>query len=65
MVMAQEKTIQGSTSSYIDDIFVNESVCTVARVRDHLLQFGLTCKDLERLRDGTRVLGLRVMEKHG
>ena len=65
MVMAQDETIQGATSSYIDNIFVNESVYTAAHVRDHLLQFGLTCKDPEQLRDGTRVLGLRVMEKHG
>ena len=62
LVMAQDKTIQGATSSYINNIFVNESACTAARVRDHLLQFGLTCKDLERLRDGTCVLGLCVME---
>ena len=65
MVMAQDETIQRAMSSYIDDIFVNESACTVARVRDHLLQFGLTYKDPERLRDDTRVLDLRVMEKHG
>ena len=65
MVMAQDETIQGATSSYIDDIFFNESACTVLNVRDHLLQFGLTCKDPERLRDGTRVLSLRVMEKNG
>ena len=45
MVMAQDKTIQGAMSSYIDDIFVNESVCTAACGRDHFLQFGLTCKD--------------------
>ena len=63
--MAQDKTIQGAMPSYIDDIFVNESTCTAAHVRDHLLQFGLTCKDLEQLRYGTRVLGLRVMEEHG
>ena len=65
IVMAQDEIIQGATSSYIDDIFVNESACTAARVRVHLLHFGLTCKDPEWLRDGTRVLGLRVMEKHG
>ena len=58
MVMAQDETIQGATYSYIDDIFVNESACTAACVRDHL-QFGLTCKDPERLRDG-----LFVIEKH-
>ena len=27
MVMVQDETIQGATSSYIDDIFVNESAC--------------------------------------
>ena len=63
--MTQDKTIQGATSSYIDDIFVNESVSTAARVRDHLLQFGLICDDLERLKDGTHILGFCVMEKHG
>ena len=65
MAMAQDETIQGATSSYTDDIFVNESACTAACMRDHLLQFGLICKDPERLRDGTRVLGLHVMKKHG
>ena len=34
---------------------------TAARVRDHLVQFGLTCKDPEWQRDGTCVLSLRVM----
>ena len=63
-VMALDETIQEAMSSYIDDIFVNESVCTAACVRDHLLQFGLTCKDLECLRDSTCVLSLCVMEKH-
>ena len=60
MVMAQDETLQGATSSYIDDMFVNKSACIAAHVRDHLLQFGLTCKDPEWLRDGTC-----VMEKHG
>ena len=44
---------------------MNKSACTAICVRDHLLQFGLTCKDPERLRGGTCVLGLHVMEKHG
>ena len=65
MVMAQDETIQGATSSYIDDIFVNESAYTATHVRAHLLRFGLICKYPERLRDGTRVLGLRVMEEQG
>ena len=64
VVMAQDETIQGAMSSYINDIFVNKSACTAAHVWDHLLQFRLTCKDPERLRDGTRVLGLCVMEEH-
>ena len=51
--------------SHNQDEFVNESASTAAHVRDHLLQFGLTCKDPEWLRDSTRILGLRVMEKHG
>ena len=44
----------------LDDIFINESVCLAAHVKAHLEQFGLTSKDLEPLRNGTRELGLHV-----
>lgn len=44
-------------SSYIDDIYVNEDV---PRVREHLAQFGVKCKDPEQLEDGTWVLKLTV-----
>ena len=52
-------------SSYIDDIFVNESVCSAAQVKTHLELFGLTCKDPEQLSSGARVLGVYVWEEHG
>lgn len=61
-VVTQDKTIQKAMSSYIDDIFVGESVCTVACVRAHLQRFGLTSKNPE---SDTRVLGLYVWEEQG
>ena len=64
-VIRQDKTVDGATSSYIDDIFVNESVCSAAQVKMHLELFGLTCKDPEQLSSGARVLGVYVWEEHG
>lgn len=61
-MVAQKETIQRVSSSYID-IFVNEIVCTVAHVRAHLEQFGLTSKNPELLNDDTRVLSLHAWEE--
>ena len=64
-VIGQDETVNSTTSSYVDDIFVNESVCSAAQVKTHLELFGLTCKDPERLSSGARVLGIYVWEEHG
>ena len=64
-VMSQDKLIKDATSSYIDDIYVNESVASSQRVREHLESFGLVSKDPERLEDGARVLGLQVLSEGG
>ena len=46
-VIGQDGTVNSATSSYVDDIFVNESVCLAAQVKTHLELSGLTCKDPE------------------
>ena len=54
----QDEIVNAATSSYIDDIIVNKSVCSIVRVKEQLEQFGLTSKIPEQLRHDTRVLGL-------
>ena len=57
-VIGQDETVSRATSSYVDDIFVNESVCSAAQVKTHLERFGQTCKNPEQLSSGARVLGI-------
>ena len=64
-VIEQDETVNGATSSYIDDIFVNESVCSAAQMKTHLELFGQICKDPEQLSCGAQVLGVYVWEEHG
>ena len=64
-VLAQGATVSQAASACIDDIFINEDVTPTARVREHLAQFGQECKELERLENGVRVLGLAVAKKRG
>ena len=64
-VIRQNETVSHATSSYVDEIFVNESVRSAAQVKMHLERFGLTCKNLEQLSSGARVLGVYVWEEHG
>ena len=59
-VRAQDKNIQKATSSYIDDVFINESIISSQAVKKHFQHFGLTCKESEPLQDGAKVLGLHV-----
>ncbi|XP_012565776.2 uncharacterized protein LOC105849872 [Hydra vulgaris] len=59
-VLSQDKTIWKGTSSYINDIFVNEDIIPVRRILDHLETYGLHCKPVVRVSDGARVLGLQV-----
>ena len=56
-VMKQDKIVNTATSSYINNIFVNESMCSTARIKEHLEQFSLTRNILEQLRHDTCMLG--------
>ena len=47
------------------NIFINEDVAPMTRVREHLAQFGLECKDLEWLESSIRVLELAVVKELG
>ena len=57
-VLTQDETVDRATSSYLDDIFVNEDVVSVQCVENHLLRYGRECKPAERVADGARVMGL-------
>ncbi len=60
-VLEQDPDIKRAASSYIDDVFVLETVASAERVRQHLGKFGLRSKAPERLGKGdVRVLGLKV-----
>ena len=59
-VLPQDETVDRATSSYLDDIFINEDVASVQCVENHLSRYGLECKPAERVADGARVLGLEV-----
>ena len=65
-VLLWEEAVEHAASAYIDDIYVNEDVVPATCIREHLAQFGLKCKDIEQLKDGTQVLGLLVVGmEHG
>ncbi|KAK4322347.1 hypothetical protein Pmani_006904 [Petrolisthes manimaculis] len=62
-VLSQDPAVEEGTSSYIDDILVDEDIVKVNYVEQHLARYGLTSKTPERVADGARVLGLRVWGK--
>ena len=62
-MLSQQETIKEGTSVYLDDIHVNEDVVSSSRVRSKLAEFGLICKDPERLEDGACVLGLNIQQE--
>ena len=59
-VLPQEEQMMKVTSSYIDDIYVNEDIVSADEVKTRLESFGLTCKDPERLKHGAKLLVLKV-----
>ena len=59
-VLTQDETVDRATSSYLDDIFVNEDVTSAQFIEKHLSRYGLECKPAERVADGARMLGLDV-----
>ena len=46
-VLLQEEAVGHAASAYIQNIYVNEDVMPVTRIREHLAIFGLECKDSE------------------
>ena len=64
-VLTQDETVDHATSSYLDDIFVNEDVISAQFIEKHLSRYGLECKPAERVADGARVLGLDVWGERG
>ena len=62
-ILTKDKRIQWTTSAYIDDVYVDESIVPAACVKEHLCSFGLLSKEPERLQDGARVLGLQVWQE--
>ena len=43
--MSQDRAIKNTTSMYIDDIYINESLVPASCTRQHQSDYGLTCKD--------------------
>ena len=64
-VLSQEQKVKDRISVHRDDIYVNEDIVSSLHVKAKLSQFGLICKEPERLEDGVRVLGLDVHGKQG
>ena len=60
VIRQQDEAVRQATSSYIDDIFVNEGILSAQAVKEHYESFGLMCKKLKHLRDGAKVFGLHV-----
>ena len=60
--LGRDEKVKSAATSYIDDIFVDESKVGVDKVVCQLKEFGLVTKPAERLgsESGVRVLGLRV-----
>ena len=59
-VLSWDDKIHSATSPYWDDILVDESIVTAEIAESHLRRHGLVCKPPEHVRDGTRVLGIRL-----
>ena len=55
-VMSQDRSIKNATSTYIDNIYINEYLVPAACMREQLSDW--TSKDSEKLEDGTKALGL-------
>ena len=60
MIKYQDQEIKRATSAYVNDISIDKSRVSAARVQQHFADYGLVCKDPKQLRDGAKVLGLQV-----
>ena len=59
-MLEQDELMKRATSSYVDDVYVNEDMLPVDEVRGRLESFNLSNKDHTKSRDGAVVLGLKV-----
>ena len=59
-VLSLDGKISNGTDNYLDDILVNEDVVRADEVATHLANYGLRCKEAEKVADGTKLLGLWV-----
>ena len=64
-VLKEDMEVQRAASPFVDDIYVDNSVVSTERVREHLFKYGLRCKPAERVEAGARVLGLWVWSDDG
>ena len=60
-VLKKDVEVERATSSYIDDILVDEAEVTAEKVRGHVEEYGLTAKPVESL-DGGAALGLKLWQ---
>ena len=60
--MSQDRSIKNAMSTYIDNIYINESLVPATFIREHQSDYGLTCKDPKKLEDEPKVLSLQVLE---
>ena len=58
-VLRKDQEIEAATSSYIDDIHVDETKAPADRVKEHLEKHGLEAKEPEELEGGS-ALGLKL-----
>ena len=66
-VLSFDQRINVDTGSYVDDIFVDETIVSAEEVKHLFRSFGLECKQPERVNRDTkvRVLGLEVNNING
>ena len=59
-VLKSDRVLATATSSYLDDIYLDQSIAPTQYLIDHLAKYGLQVKPPEQVAIGARVLGLRV-----
>jgi len=59
-VLEQNLKVKAATSHYIDDILVDQRLCSLNEVQAHLIRFGLECKPPDEF-CSSKVLGLQLI----
>ena len=52
--LLKDDAVWQATSAYINDVFINEDIASVTRVRQYLANFGLASKEPGRLQNSAR-----------